>query len=130
MVGRHGETETNVRVYIAATPTPLTERGIAGANAGALLGDVAFDNRSVQRAGAHPPYNAVKLGDREIPVRNMPELNEMFFGDWEMRHHRDLRARRPKTTPCGVTTGRTRRPLMAKVFRHFPARGTLHCSTR
>ena len=23
-------------------------------------------------------------------MRNMPELNEMFFGDWEMRHHRDL----------------------------------------
>ncbi len=28
--------------------------------------------------------------DRQLPVQIIPELNEMFFGDWEMRHHRDL----------------------------------------
>ncbi|AVQ90257.1 adenosylcobalamin/alpha-ribazole phosphatase [Citrobacter freundii] len=89
---RHGETEANVAgLYSGHAPTPLTERGIAQAQTlSTLLRDVHVDNVLCSELERARHTTQLILGDREIPVRNMPELNEMFFGDWEMRHHRDL----------------------------------------
>ncbi|MGA4503426.1 adenosylcobalamin/alpha-ribazole phosphatase [Citrobacter portucalensis] len=89
---RHGETEANVAgLYSGHAPTPLTERGIAQAQTlGTLLRNVPVDNVLCSELERARHTTQLILGDREIPVRNMPELNEMFFGDWEMRHHRDL----------------------------------------
>ncbi|MDW2643975.1 adenosylcobalamin/alpha-ribazole phosphatase [Citrobacter sp. HN-141] len=89
---RHGETEANVAgLYSGHAPTPLTERGIAQAQTlGTLLRNVPVDNVLCSELERACHTTQLILGDREIPVRNMPELNEMFFGDWEMRHHRDL----------------------------------------
>ncbi|HEF0062693.1 MULTISPECIES: adenosylcobalamin/alpha-ribazole phosphatase [Citrobacter] len=89
---RHGETEANVAgLYSGHAPTPLTERGIAQAQSlSGLLHNVPFDNVLCSELERARHTTQLILGDREIPVRIMPELNEMFFGDWEMRHHRDL----------------------------------------
>ena len=89
---RHGETEANVAgLYSGHAPTPLTERGIAQAQSlGTLLRNVPVDNVLCSELERACHTTQLILGDREVPVRNMPELNEMFFGDWEMRHHRDL----------------------------------------
>ena len=89
---RHGETEANVAgLYSGHAPTPLTERGIAQAQTlGRLLRNVPVDNVLCSELERARHTTQLILGDREVPVRNMPELNEMFFGDWEMRHHRDL----------------------------------------
>ena len=89
---RHGETEANVAgLYSGHAPTPLTERGIAQAQIlGTLLRNVPVDNVLCSELERARHTTQLILGDREVPVRNMPELNEMFFGDWEMRHHRDL----------------------------------------
>ncbi|MBJ8707327.1 MULTISPECIES: adenosylcobalamin/alpha-ribazole phosphatase [Citrobacter] len=89
---RHGETEANVAgLYSGHAPTPLTERGIAQAQTlGTLLHNVPVDNVLCSELERARHTTQLILGDREVPVRNMPELNEMFFGDWEMRHHRDL----------------------------------------
>ncbi len=89
---RHGETEANVAgLYSGHTPTPLTERGIAQAQTlGTLLRNVPVDNVLCSELERARHTTQLILGEREVPVRNMPELNEMFFGDWEMRHHRDL----------------------------------------
>lgn len=89
---RHGETEANVAgLYSGHAPTPLTERGIAQAQTlGRLLRNVPVDNVLCSELERARHTTQLILGDREIPVRNMPELNEMFFGDWEMRHHRVL----------------------------------------
>lgn len=89
---RHGETEANVAgLYSGHAPTPLTERGIAQAQTlGTLLRNVPVDNVLCSELERACHTTQLILGDREVPVRNMPELNEMFFGDWEMRHHRDL----------------------------------------
>lgn len=89
---RHGETEANVAgLYSGHAPTPLTERGIAQAQTlGTLLRNVPVDNVLCSELERARLTTQLILGDREVPVRNMPELNEMFFGDWEMRHHRDL----------------------------------------
>lgn len=89
---RHGETEANVAgLYSGHAPTPLTERGMAQAQTlGTLLRNVPVDNVLCSELERARHTTQLILGDREVPVRNMPELNEMFFGDWEMRHHRDL----------------------------------------
>ncbi|MCX8984076.1 adenosylcobalamin/alpha-ribazole phosphatase [Citrobacter portucalensis] len=89
---RHGETEANVAgLYSGHAPTPLTERGIAQAQTlGTLLRNVPVDNVLCSELERARHTTQLILSDREVPVRNMPELNEMFFGDWEMRHHRDL----------------------------------------
>ncbi|WP_336284728.1 adenosylcobalamin/alpha-ribazole phosphatase [Citrobacter arsenatis] len=89
---RHGETEANVAgLYSGHAPTPLTERGIAQAQTlGTLLRNVPVDNVLCSELERARHTTQLILGDREVPVRNIPELNEMFFGDWEMRHHRDL----------------------------------------
>ncbi|HDT2307389.1 adenosylcobalamin/alpha-ribazole phosphatase [Citrobacter sp. Cb008] len=89
---RHGETEANVAgLYSGHAPTPLTERGIAQAQTlGTLLRNVPVDNVLCSELERARHTTQLILAEREVPVRNMPELNEMFFGDWEMRHHRDL----------------------------------------
>ena len=89
---RHGETEANVAgLYSGHAPTPLTERGIAQAQTlGTLLRNVPVDNVLCSELERARHTTKLILAEREVPVRNMPELNEMFFGDWEMRHHRDL----------------------------------------
>lgn len=89
---RHGETEANVAgLYSGHAPTPLTERGIAQAQSlSGLLCNVPFDNVLCSELERARHTTQLILAEREVPVRVMPELNEMFFGDWEMRHHRDL----------------------------------------
>lgn len=89
---RHGETEANVAgLYSGHAPTPLTERGIAQAQTlGTLLRNLPVDNVLCSELERARHTTQLILAEREVPVRNMPELNEMFFGDWEMRHHRDL----------------------------------------
>lgn len=89
---RHGETEANVAgLYSGHAPTPLTARGQRQAQSlGSLLQAVPFD-RVLCSALKRTQHTAdLLLGSREIPRQIVPELNEMFFGDWEMRHHRDL----------------------------------------
>ena len=89
---RHGETQANIDgLYSGHAPTPLTARGIEQAqNLHTLLHGVSFDLvlcSELERA-QHTARRV--LSDRQLPVQIIPELNEMFFGDWEMRHHRDL----------------------------------------
>ena len=89
---RHGETEANVAgLYSGHAPTPLTERGIAQAQSlSGLLRNVPLDNVLCSELERARHTTQLILAEREVPLRVMPELNEMFFGDWEMRHHRDL----------------------------------------
>lgn len=118
---RHGETQANVDgLYSGHAPTPLTARGIEQAqNLHTLLHDVSFDLvlcSELERA-QHTARRV--LSDRQHPVHIIPELNEMFFGDWEMRHHRDLMQKMPKTIARGAMTGSMLSPRTVKDFRHF-----------
>ncbi|EFE08308.1 adenosylcobalamin/alpha-ribazole phosphatase [Citrobacter youngae] len=89
---RHGETDANVAgLYSGHAPTALTARGIAQAQTvGTLLRNVPVDNVLCSELERARHTARLVLAERDLPVRIMPELNEMFFGDWEMRHHRDL----------------------------------------
>ena len=89
---RHGETEANVAgLYSGHAPTSLTERGIAQAKTlSTLLRNVPVEHVLCSELERARHTTQLILADRDVPLRIMPELNEMFFGDWEMRHHRDL----------------------------------------
>lgn len=89
---RHGETEANVAgLYSGHAPTPLTEKGIAQAQTlHTLLRQVPFSQVLCSELERARHTARLVLADRDLPLQIKPELNEMFFGDWEMRHHRDL----------------------------------------
>ncbi|WFW59304.1 adenosylcobalamin/alpha-ribazole phosphatase [Citrobacter freundii] len=89
---RHGETDANVAgLYSGHAPTSLTQRGITQAETLAvLLHNVPFDHVLCSELERARHTTQLLLAGRDVPLRIMPELNEMFFGDWEMRHHRDL----------------------------------------
>ena len=102
---RHGETQANIDgLYSGHAPTPLTARGIEQAqNLHTLLHGVSFDLVLCSELERAQHTARLVLSDRQLPVHIIPELNEMFFGDWEMRHHRDL----------------MQDPRTVKDFRHF-----------
>lgn len=89
---RHGETEANVAgLYSGHTPTPLTAKGQRQAQRlGEMLQQVPFDHVMCSELERTQHTARLLLGERDIPLTSNPLLNEMFFGDWEMRHHRDL----------------------------------------
>ncbi|ASG63874.1 alpha-ribazole phosphatase [Kluyvera genomosp. 3] len=89
---RHGETEANVAgLYSGHAPTPLTAKGQQQAQRlGEMLRQVPFDHALCSGLERTQHTARLLLGERNIPLTANPLLNEMFFGDWEMRHHRDL----------------------------------------
>ncbi|MDN4367713.1 adenosylcobalamin/alpha-ribazole phosphatase [Citrobacter portucalensis] len=121
---RHGETEANVAgLYSGHAPTPLTERGIAQAQTlGTLLRNVPVDNVLCSELERARHTTQLILGDREVPVRNMPELNEMFFGDWEMRHHRDLAREDAKNYAVWCNDWQNATPTNGEGFQAFSLR--------
>lgn len=121
---RHGETEANVAgLYSGHAPTPLTERGIAQAQTlSTLLRNVPVDNVLCSELERARHTTQLILGDREIPVRNMPELNEMFFGDWEMRHHRDLQLEDAENYAAWCADWQHAAPTNGESFQHFAHR--------
>ncbi len=121
---RHGETEANVAgLYSGHTPTPLTPKGLAQAQIlGKLLSEVPFDRvlcsaleRAQQTAGR-------VLERREITIETTPLLNEMFFGDWEMRHHRDLTREDPQNYAAWCNDWQNAIPTKGEGFQAFSAR--------
>ncbi|MFV0260880.1 MAG: adenosylcobalamin/alpha-ribazole phosphatase [Kluyvera sp.] len=89
---RHGETEANVAgLYSGHAPTPLTAKGQRQAERlGEMLHQVPFDYALCSELERTQRTAQLLLGERDVPLAANPLLNEMFFGDWEMRHHRDL----------------------------------------
>lgn len=121
---RHGETEANVAgLYSGHTPTPLTPKGLAQAQIlGKLLSEVPFDRvlcsaleRAQQTAGR-------VLERREITIETTPLLNEMFFGDWEMRHHHDLTREDPQNYAAWCNDWQNAIPTNGEGFQAFSAR--------
>ena len=76
---RHGETQANVDgLYSGHAPTPLTARGIAQAQSlRTLLRDVPFDRVLCSELERAQHTARLVLDARQLPVRIIPELNEM-----------------------------------------------------
>jgi alpha-ribazole phosphatase len=89
---RHGQTRANLDgVYSGISETALTGLGIEQAlSVGALLQAAPFDKVFCSELGRAQHTANLLLQLRNIPQTIDSRLNEMNFGDWEMRHHRDL----------------------------------------
>ncbi|MGN2427130.1 adenosylcobalamin/alpha-ribazole phosphatase [Raoultella sp. Lac2] len=121
---RHGETEANVAgLYSGHAPTPLTGRGMTQAQTlGQLLQAVPFDSVLCSELERTQLTADLLLGARNIPRQIVPELNEMFFGDWEMRHHRDLQREDAENYAAWCADWQHAAPTNGESFPHFAHR--------
>lgn len=121
---RHGETEANVAgLYSGHSPTPLTARGIAQAQTlHHLLREVPFDLVICSELERAQHTARLVLSDRNIVQHSTPLLNEMFFGDWEMRHHRDLTREDPQNYAAWCADWQNAVPTNGEGFQAFSAR--------
>lgn len=121
---RHGETEANVAgLYSGHAPTSLTERGVRQAHAlGKLLHAVPFQRVFCSELERTQRTASLLLGEREISQHYFPELNEMFFGDWEMRHHRDLQHEDAENYAAWCTDWQHAAPTNGEGFQAFAQR--------
>lgn len=88
----YGETQANVDgLYSGYALTLLTARGIEQAqNLHTLLDDVFFDLVLCSELERAQHTARLVFSDCQLFVYIIFELNEMFFGDWEMRHYCDF----------------------------------------
>lgn len=89
---RHGQTEANVAgLYSGHSETTLTEQGMLQASSvGQMLQEIPFDRVLSSALGRAQHTAHLLLEGRNRVIETNPLLNEMHFGDWEMRHHLDL----------------------------------------
>lgn len=90
---RHGLTEFNVQERIQGLcDSPLTEKGKAdAAKLAKALAGVDFKEVYASMLGRTIQTAEIVQGNRGLPVRSIPELNEMGFGTWEGRTVSELK---------------------------------------
>ena len=121
---RHGETEANVAgLYSGHSPTSLTEKGVTQARAlHHLLREVPFDQVLCSELERAQHTARLALHERDIPTHTTPLLNEMYFGDWEMRHHRDLSREDPESYAAWCNDWQNAVPTNGEGFQAFSLR--------
>lgn len=121
---RHGQTEANLRgVFCGLTDVALTPLGVeqAGDVAG-WLADVAFaDGVSSQLLRARHTADIVLAG-HPLNAGINDQLNEMNFGEWEMRHHRDLQREDSEAWAAWVADWQQASPTGGESFIQFSDR--------
>lgn len=121
---RHGQTEANLRgVFCGLTDLALTPLGVeqAGDVAG-WLADVAFaDGVSSQLLRARHTADIVLAG-HPLNAGINEQLNEMNFGEWEMRHHCDLQREDPEAWAAWVADWQQASPTGGESFIQFSDR--------
>ncbi|EKN3737871.1 adenosylcobalamin/alpha-ribazole phosphatase [Yersinia enterocolitica] len=121
---RHGQTEANLRgVFCGLTDLALTPLGVeqAGDVAG-WLADVAFaDGVSSQLLRARHTADIVLAG-HPLNAGINDQLNEMNFGEWEMRHHHDLQREDPDAWVAWVADWQQASPTGGESFIQFSDR--------
>ena len=90
---RHGQTEFNAQERIQGLcDSALTEKGQAdAAKLGRALAEVDFKEVYASMLGRTIQTAEIIQGSRRLPVRSLPELNEMGFGVWEGRTVAELK---------------------------------------
>lgn len=121
---RHGQTEANLRgVFCGLTDLALTPLGVeqAGDVAG-WLAEVAFtDGVSSQLLRARHTADIV-LARHPLNAGINDQLNEMNFGEWEMRHHHDLQREDPQAWAAWVADWQQASPTGGESFLQFSDR--------
>ena len=121
---RHGQTEANVAgLYSGHSETALTGQGIIQASqVGQLLQAVPFDRALCSALGRAQHTAHLLLEGRSLDIEINPLLNEMHFGDWEMRHHRDLQREDAETYQAWCQDWQNTVPTNGEGFQRFSQR--------
>ncbi|MEE3651036.1 MULTISPECIES: adenosylcobalamin/alpha-ribazole phosphatase [unclassified Brenneria] len=121
---RHGQTEANLSgVFCGSTDVGLTENGVAQARQTAgWLADVVFSSAVSSALWRAKQTAEIVLAARGITAIADPCLNEMHFGDWEMRHHRDLQHEDAEGWAAWVADWQQASPTGGEAFPAFAAR--------
>jgi 2,3-bisphosphoglycerate-dependent phosphoglycerate mutase len=106
---RHGESEYNVRHLLngdPSVPIPLTEAGRSQVRALAVtIAGEAFDQAARSRFPRAAETLGILLGDRDVPVRVDPDLDDVLLGVFEGKDVATYRAWRrdhgPEEAPPG-----------------------------
>ncbi len=121
---RHGQTEANLRgVFCGLTDLALTPLGVEQAgDVASWLADVAFvDGVSSQLLRARHTADIVLAG-HSLNAGINDQLNEMNFGEWEMRHHHDLQREDPDAWAAWVADWQQASPTGGESFIQFSDR--------
>jgi len=88
---RHGETQANVDgVYCGVSDLALTQRGQWQAHRLAWqLAAISFERILTSRL--RRSQETAQILRPQATTETWPQLDEMDFGQWELRHHRDLK---------------------------------------
>ncbi|WP_145591399.1 adenosylcobalamin/alpha-ribazole phosphatase [Yersinia rochesterensis] len=131
---RHGQTEANLRgVFCGLTDVPLTPLGVEQAgNVAGWLAEVEFAHAaSSQLRRARHTADIVLAGhslNAEVDNKSVDnksvddQLNEMNFGEWEMRHHHDLQHEDPDAWAAWVADWQQASPTGGESFPQFSTR--------
>lgn len=91
---RHGQTEANVNgVFCGSSDVTLTALGVSQAqHVARQLASVALDAIIHTNLVRSRVTAEVIAHGRDTELQQQPLLQEMGFGDWELRHHTELQA--------------------------------------
>ncbi|WP_409306204.1 adenosylcobalamin/alpha-ribazole phosphatase [Pectobacterium sp. B1J-3] len=121
---RHGQTEANLSgVFCGTTDVHLTETGIEQAKQVAQwLQYIDFSSATHSGLARARQTADIILQPHTLTAVVDMNLNEMHFGDWEMRHHRDLQQEDSENWARWVADWQRARPTAGESFPEFSGR--------
>lgn len=119
---RHGETQANCDgVYCGSSDLALTQNGRWQAQRVAWqLAEVPFDR--ILTSQLRRTRETAAFVRPDCQPEGQPAWNEMSFGEWELRHHRDLRQDDPKRYQAWVDDWQHTPPPGGESFTDFSRR--------
>lgn len=121
---RHGQTAANLSgVFCGMTDVALTETGVNQARQVAhYLSAVKFSQATSSALWRARHTAEIILADSSLSASIDVQLNEMDFGEWEMRHHRDLQHEDAEAWTAWLTDWQQASPSGGETFSAFAAR--------
>lgn len=121
---RHGQTAANLSgVFCGTTDVDLTATGIAQAQLVAgWLAEVPFGSAISSKLLRARHTAEIVLEKHPVSAAADEALNEMSFGDWEMRHHHDLQHEDADAWAAWLADWQTARPTGGESFPEFSRR--------
>ena len=120
---RHGETQANASgVFYGSTDLPLTPQGeVQSRRVAGWLSAHPF--AEVIASGLRRAQDTARIIVGETQVIGVDaRLNELDFGEWEMRHYRDIAAAYPQAWQAWTEKWQTATPPGGESFAAFLAR--------
>ncbi|MCV9878054.1 adenosylcobalamin/alpha-ribazole phosphatase [Brenneria izbisi] len=121
---RHGQTEANLSgVFCGTTDVRLTDIGVAQARQIAeWLKDIDFTSATSSGLARARQTAEIVLQPHPLTATSDTALNEMHFGDWEMRHHSELQQQDAQNWAVWVKDWQHARPTAGESFPEFSTR--------